>query len=139
MYEGLTSAYVFPYYFLLPVGIRSNLSFVQNYERHYLKIFGVFHFSDIQCCVIFSVKMGYFWTFIPEFNLLPTKKPWYVTYRWIRNFKQIMNIKLSFSKIDMASFDYALNLKKSLGTSFLLYMLTPAFVNQHHNYWKQNE
>ena len=32
-----------------------------------------------------------------------------------------MNIKLSFAKNDMANFDYDLTLKKSLGTSFLLY------------------
>ena len=44
-----------------------------NHEREYLKIYGVFHFSDIQCYVIFSVKMGCFWTFIFEFKLLPVK------------------------------------------------------------------
>ena len=42
-------------------------------------------------------------------------------YFWIRNFKQIMNIKFSLTKNDMANFDYVLTLKKFLGTSFLLY------------------
>ena len=77
----------FLYNFLVPMHIRSNLSFVLNHERHYLKIYGVFHFSDIQCYVIFFGENGVFWTFILEFSLLPTKKPWHVIYRWIRNFK----------------------------------------------------
>ena len=32
-----------------------------------------------------------------------------------------MNIKLSFAKNNMGNLDYALTLKKSLGTSFLIY------------------
>ena len=30
------------------------ISFVVNYERHCLKIYGVFHFSDTQCCHFFG-------------------------------------------------------------------------------------
>ena len=71
----------------------------------------------------FSVKMGYFLTFILEFNLSPIKKLWHVIYRWIQNFKKIMNIKLSFAKNDMGNFDYALTFKKNLAASFLLYAL----------------
>ena len=41
--------------------IRSNLSFVLNHERHYLKIYGVFHFSEVQCYIIFfQGKWGIF-------------------------------------------------------------------------------
>ena len=63
----------------------------------------------------FPKKMGYFYTFILEFKLLPAKRPCHVIYCWIRNFKEIMNIKLSFTQNDMANFDYALTLKKKLG------------------------
>ena len=38
--------------------IRSNLSFGLNHERHYLKNYGVFHFSDIQCYVILFDENG---------------------------------------------------------------------------------
>ena len=72
MYD-LTFMY-FLYYFLAPMCIKSNLSFILNHERHYLKIYGIFHFSDIQCYIIFLVKMVYFWTFILEFKPLPAKK-----------------------------------------------------------------
>ena len=102
--------------------IRSNLSFVLIHERQFLKIYGVFHFSDIQYYVIFfPVKMAYFWTFILQFKSLPAKKPWHVIYCCIRNFKQIINIKLSLTRNDIANFDYALALKKTLGMSFVLY------------------
>ena len=50
------------------------MSFVLNHERPYLKIYGVFHFSDIRCCFIFTVKIGYFWTFNHEFKPLPAEK-----------------------------------------------------------------
>ena len=39
-----------------------------------------------------------------------------------------MNIKLSFTKNDRANFDSALTRKKSLGTSFLLYMLVAQLI-----------
>ena len=106
----------FLYYFLVPISIISNLSFLLNHERHYLKIYGVFQFMGIFTAMpFFSVKMGYFLTFILEFNLSPIKKLWHVIYRWIQNFKKIMNIKLSFAKNDMGNFDYALTFKKKLG------------------------
>ena len=83
-------------YFLVPMCIRSNLSFVLNHERHYMKINDLFHFSDIQCYVIFSVKMGYLWTFILEFNLLPTKNPGmlYAVGFEILNILRILNFHL---------------------------------------------
>ena len=68
----------------------------------------------------FSVKMGYFLTFILEFTPLPPKKPWHVIYHYIRNIKYIMNIKISFAKNDIANFDYASTLEKSFGMNFLL-------------------
>ena len=45
--------------------IKSNLSFVLNHERHYLKIYGVFHLSDIQCYIIFFVENGVFLDLYP--------------------------------------------------------------------------
>ena len=38
--------------------LKSNLIFVLNYERHDLKIYGVFHFGDIQCYVNFLAENG---------------------------------------------------------------------------------
>ena len=64
MYD-LTFMY-FLYYFLVHMCIRSNLSFVLNHERHYLKIYGVFHFSHIECYVILFVKLGYFYGSLPS-------------------------------------------------------------------------
>ena len=94
--------------------IKSNLNFVLNHERHSLKIYGYFTLVIFNVTSFFSVKMGYFWTFILEFKTLPAKTPWLVIYRWIQNFKQIMNSKLSFTKNDQANFDYPLTLKKKL-------------------------
>ena len=70
----------FLYYFFVSMCIRSNLNFIVNHDRVYLKIYGLFHFSDIQCCGIFLVKMGYFWTFNLEFKPLAAKKTltWYI-------------------------------------------------------------
>ena len=94
--SDLTFISGFSLLFLVPICIRSNLSFVLNHERHYLKIYCVFYFSDIQCYVIFFREN--IWTFIFEFKPLPAKKPWHVIYHWIRNFKYILNVKPSFSK-----------------------------------------
>ena len=90
----------------------------------------------------FSLEMGYPWTFALEFKLLPTKKPSHVIYHWIRNFKYIINIKLSFVKNDLANFDYALTLKKSLDTSLLLYAKTrkyPAYVSKQNSSFEKKQ
>ena len=60
----------FLYYFLVPMCIRSNLSFVLNHERHYLKINDLFHFSDIQCYIIFFGENGVSLNLILEFKTL---------------------------------------------------------------------
>ena len=58
------------------MSIRSNLSFALNHERHYLKIYGVFNFSDIQCYVVFLGEDGVFFGLFPsQFNPLLTKNP----------------------------------------------------------------
>ena len=56
--------------------IRSNLSFVLNHERYYLKIYGLFHFSDIQCYVnIFWQKLGIFGPLSLNLTPYPQKNP----------------------------------------------------------------
>ena len=68
--------------------IRSNLSFGLNHERHYLKNYGVFHFSDIQCYVIlFDENGGIFGPLCLNSTSYSQKNPWHVIYRWIQNFK----------------------------------------------------
>ena len=82
--------------------IRSNLSFVLNHGRDYLKNYGVFLFIDIQCYVILFGENGVFLDLYPWIQGLTHKKtPWHVKYCWIPNFKYIMNIKLSFAKNEM--------------------------------------
>ena len=78
-----------------------------------LVIFSVMSFFSGENCIILDLY--------PWIQALTQKKPWHVIYFWIRNFKQIMNIKFSLTKNDMANFDYVLTLKKCLGASFLLY------------------
>ena len=58
----------------------------------------------------FSVKMGYLWTFILEFNLLPTKNPGmlYAVGFEILNILRILNFHLPKKT---SNFDYALTLK----------------------------
>ena len=84
------------------------ISFVVNYERHCLKIYGVFHFSDTQCSHFFGengVKMGYFWTFNhtgrKNSGIFYTVRFQILSRLWISNFH--------------------LAKMASLGTSFLLY------------------
>ena len=69
----------FLYYFLVPIRIKSSLIFLLNHERHYLKIYGVFHFSDIQCDITFlgenEVSLNLYpvtWNLYPGFKLLHT-------------------------------------------------------------------
>ena len=38
--------------------IKSNLIFVLSHESYDLKIYGVFHFGDIQFYIIFKVKIS---------------------------------------------------------------------------------
>ena len=54
--------------------IRSNLSFVLNHERHYLKIYGAFHFSDTQRYLIFFSENGVFLDLYPRTETLTCKK-----------------------------------------------------------------
>ena len=61
-------------HFSRSVCIRRNLSFVLNHERDYLKIYDVFHFSDIQCYVIFSRENGVFLNLYPWIQTLCRKK-----------------------------------------------------------------
>ena len=69
----------FLYYFLVLLCIRSNLNFFLNHERYYLKIYGAFHFSDIQCYVIFfRWKYGIFGPLSLKSNPYPQKNPWYI-------------------------------------------------------------
>ena len=45
-------------YFLLSMYTNGNLIFVLNHESYDLKIYGAFHFGDIQFYIIFKVKIG---------------------------------------------------------------------------------
>ena len=54
--------------------IRNNLNFVLNHEKHYLKIYGVFHFSDTQCYVIFFGENGVFLDLYTRIQTLTCKK-----------------------------------------------------------------
>ena len=64
----------FLYYFLTPMCIRSNLSFVLNHKRYCLKISDVFNFSDIQCYIIFfRWKWGTFGPSSLNLNPYPQK------------------------------------------------------------------
>ena len=83
------SCICFSYYFLVSMCIRSNLSFVLN---HYLEIYGVFHFSGIQCHIIFWWKLVIFVPLSLNLNLYPQINPWHFIYRWIPTFNPICTL-----------------------------------------------
>ena len=71
----LVLSYLYNLLSQLSLCIRSNLSFGLIHKIHYLKIYGIFHFSDIQCCIIFfPVKNGIFLDLYPWIQPLPAKK-----------------------------------------------------------------